>query len=78
MVTAKFNELMEGARQMRDHVSGKKVDGIRVVTLPWDPADHLTSDEERLFYLEAAMEAGDPALLEAALRDIERSRLTCR
>jgi len=43
-------------------------------TRPWDPADHLESDEDIVAYLEAAFEDGDPALIAAALGDVARVR----
>ncbi len=43
-------------------------------TPPWDPADHLESDEDIVAYLEAAFEDGDPALVAAALGDIAKAR----
>lgn len=43
-------------------------------TTPWDPADHLRTDEERAAYLEAALEEGDPTLVAAALGDIARAK----
>ena len=43
-------------------------------TRPWDPADHLESDEDIVAYLEAAFEGGDPGLIAAALGDIARAR----
>ena len=43
-------------------------------TRPWDPADHLETDEDIVAYLEAAFEDGDPALIAAALGDIARAR----
>ena len=43
-------------------------------TRPWDPADHLESDEDIVAYLEAAFEDGDPALIAAALGDVARAR----
>ena len=43
-------------------------------THPWDPADHLESDEDIVAYLEAAFEDGDPALIAAALGDIAKAR----
>ncbi len=43
-------------------------------TKPWDPADHLRTDEEMAAYLEAALEEGDPALVAAALGDIARAK----
>ena len=44
------------------------------VTIPWDPAEHLTTEEDRAAYLEAALEEGDPTLVAAALGDIARAK----
>ena len=41
---------------------------------PWDPADHLESDEDIVAYVEASFEDGDPALIAPALGDIARAR----
>jgi probable addiction module antidote protein len=46
----------------------------KLVTTPWDPADHLATAEDRAAYLEAALEEGDPALVAAALGDIARAK----
>ncbi|MEO8248868.1 MAG: addiction module antidote protein [Burkholderiales bacterium] len=46
----------------------------KTVTTPWDPAEHLQSDEDMAAYLEAALEEGDPALVSAALGDIARAK----
>ena len=46
----------------------------RTVTTPWDPADHLKTDEEMASYLDAALEEGDPTLVAAALGDIARGK----
>ena len=43
-------------------------------TTSWDPADHLETEEDRVAYLEAALEDGDPALVAAALGDIARAK----
>jgi len=43
-------------------------------TTPWDPADHLRTDEDMAAYLEAALEEGDPNLVAAALGDIARAK----
>ena len=43
-------------------------------TRPWDPADHLETDEDIVAYIEAAFEDGDPTLIAAALGDIARAR----
>lgn len=40
----------------------------------WDPAEHLTTDEDMAAYLGAALEEGDPALIAAALGDIARAK----
>ena len=45
-----------------------------IETLPWDPANNLTSDTARKAYFEAALEDGDPHLIAAALGDIARSK----
>ena len=44
-----------------------------VRTRRWDPAKHLESEAERIAYLEAALEDGDPAVVAAALGDIARA-----
>jgi probable addiction module antidote protein len=43
-------------------------------TIPWDPAEHLETDEDIAAYLEAALEEGDPSLVAAALGDIARAK----
>ena len=45
----------------------------RTTTRPWDPADHLTSTEDAVAYLDAALEAGEPQLVAAVLGDIARA-----
>lgn len=42
--------------------------------MPWDPAEHLETEEDMAMYLEAALEDGEPALVAAALGDIARAR----
>lgn len=42
--------------------------------LPWDPAQHLESEDDMAAYLEAALEEGDPALVALALGDIVRAK----
>ncbi len=42
----------------------------KIVTTPWDPADHLMTDEDMAAYLEAALEESNPALVAAGLGDI--------
>lgn len=46
----------------------------KTVTKPWDPAEHLETDEDMAAYLEAALAEGDPALVAAALGDIARAK----
>lgn len=46
----------------------------KTVTTPWDPAEHLKSDEDMAAYLEAALDEGDPTLVAAALGDIARAK----
>lgn len=46
----------------------------KIATKPWDPAEHLKSEEDMAAYLEAALEEGDPALVAAALGDIARAK----
>ena len=40
----------------------------------YDTADYLKTEEEIAAYLDAVMEDGDPALIAAALGDVERAR----
>ena len=44
------------------------------VTTPWDPAEHLDTEEDMAAYLEAALEEGDSNLIAAALGDIARAK----
>ncbi len=46
----------------------------KTVTTPWDPAEHLKSEEDMVAYLEAALEEGDSTLVAAALGDIARAK----
>lgn len=46
----------------------------KTVTTPWDPADHLKTEEDMAAYLEAALEEADPAIIAAALGDIARAK----
>ena len=41
---------------------------------PFDPADHLQSEEDIFFFLEAAMEGNDPAHIARALGVVARSK----
>lgn len=45
----------------------------KTATTLWDPAEHLTSTEAKVAYLESALHEGDPALVAAALGDIARA-----
>ena len=48
---------------------------IRPVELyPFDPAQHLETEEDILYYLEAAMEGNDPRHIASALGDVARSK----
>ncbi len=41
---------------------------------PWDPAEHLKTEDDIAAYLEAAFEEGDPYLVAAALGDIASAK----
>ncbi|BEV01089.1 addiction module antidote protein [Novosphingobium olei] len=41
---------------------------------PFDPANYLETEEDVLYYLEAAMEGNDPRHIAAALGNIARSK----
>jgi probable addiction module antidote protein len=41
---------------------------------PFDPARHLETEEDILYYLEAAMEGNDPKHIAGALGDVARSK----
>ena len=41
---------------------------------PFDPANYLDTEEDILFYLEAAMEGNDPRQIASALGNIARSK----
>jgi probable addiction module antidote protein len=45
-----------------------------VETRPFDPANYLKTDEDVLYYLEAAMEGNDPKHIARALGDVARSQ----
>lgn len=45
-----------------------------IETYPWDPAEHLETEEDMALYLEACLEENDPALITAALGDIARAQ----
>ena len=46
----------------------------RTRTRPWDPAEHLKTDEDMAAYLNIALEEGDLALILATLGDIARAQ----
>ena len=46
----------------------------KLKTKPWDPAEHLETEQDLAAYLEAALEEGEPALVAAALGDIARAK----
>ena len=43
-------------------------------TRPWDPAEHLETEEDMAAYLNVALEEGDLSLIMATLGDIDRAR----
>ena len=43
-------------------------------TRPWDPAEHLETEEDIAAYLNVALEDGDLGLIMATLGDIARAR----
>ena len=43
-------------------------------TRPWDPAEHLETEEDMVAYLNVALEEGDLGLIMAALGDIARAQ----
>ena len=57
---------------MRKKAAAKK----KLTLTPWDPIEHLTSEEAIAAYLEAAMEEGgdDPAYIAVVLGDIAKAR----
>ena len=46
----------------------------RTETRPWDPAEHLETEEDMAAYLNVALEEGDLGLIMATLGDIARAR----
>jgi probable addiction module antidote protein len=47
---------------------------IALKVFPFDPAAHLETEEDILYYLEAAMEGNDPKHIASALGDVARSK----
>ena len=46
----------------------------KTITRPWDPAEHLNTQEDIVAYFEAALEDGDSQLIASVLGDIARSK----
>jgi probable addiction module antidote protein len=46
----------------------------KIETRPWDPVEHLETEEDMAAYLDAALEDGDVAVIMAALGDIARAK----
>jgi len=50
----------------------------RTRTIPWNPVEQLSSDEEITAYFEAALVEGEPKIIAAALDDIAvAQRIKC-
>lgn len=47
---------------------------MAIQLLPFDPARHIETEEDILYYLEAAMEGNDPKHIARALGDVARSK----
>lgn len=52
----------------------EKADMETTQVRPWDPAEHLETEEDMVAYLNAALEEGDPRLTIAALEDMARAK----
>ena len=48
----------------------------KILTRPWDPAEHLKTEEDVAAYLEAACEDGDPDLMANVMDVIQRAHAT--
>ena len=46
----------------------------KTMTRPWDPADHLETEEDMAAYLDVALEDGDADLIRAVKEDIARAK----
>jgi probable addiction module antidote protein len=46
----------------------------KTIATIWDPASHLSTEEDVAAYMEAALQDGDPQLVAAALGDIARAK----
>ena len=47
-------------------------------TRPWDPAEHLETEDDMAAYLNVALEDGDLGLIMATLGDMARARRVAR
>jgi probable addiction module antidote protein len=47
---------------------------MAVKLTPFDPAEHIETEEDIFYYLEAAMEGNDPKHIARALGDVARSQ----
>ena len=47
---------------------------VKLKTLPWDPAEHIETEEDMALSLSVALEDGDPRLLLATLNDVARAK----
>ena len=47
---------------------------MAIKLLPFDPAEHIETEEDILYYLEAVMEGNDPKHIARALGDVARSK----
>lgn len=47
---------------------------MAIELLPFDPAEHIETEEDILYYLEAAMEGNDARHIARALGDVARSK----
>jgi probable addiction module antidote protein len=47
---------------------------MAVKLTPFDPAEHIETEEDVFYYLEAAMEGNDPKHIARALGDVARSK----
>jgi probable addiction module antidote protein len=46
----------------------------KIKTTKWDVVDYLKTDEDMAYYLEAAMEDGNPAVIATAIGNIARAK----
>ncbi len=58
---------------MMDIASGERDLNMPLETTRFDIQDHLKTPEDRLLYLEAAFDDGDPALIAHAIGDVART-----